>query len=198
MAKKAAKKQPKPKAPKKPSKEQREKLIAEKIDELMEARTNHALACVDWEQAHATAGAKKKNMESLQARMNQVVEDIDRIRKGNYTLPLPFGDQSKPPANGGDQAGDDHRLAVRLDTLFEGGILKSLTEAKLLTVGDLGAWTREKQVSEIPGIGPGKAEKIQDRLVQFWAENPAPATPTDPATQATAEAAPEASEATAG
>lgn len=72
MAKKAAKKQ-KPKAPKKPSKEQREKLIAEKIDELMEARTNHALACVDWEQAHATAGAKKKNMESLQARMNQVV-----------------------------------------------------------------------------------------------------------------------------
>lgn len=172
-AKKVEKK--KPKAPKKPTKEQKEKLIQGKIDELMEARNKHALACVGWEQAHAEAGAKKKHMESLQAQMNQVVEDIDRIRKGNYTLPLPFGDEKKTQQPSAVVVGDDPRMAIELRTLFDGGVLKSLTEAKLLTVGDLAAWSRSQQLADIPGIGPGKAEKIEDRMIQFWADNPEPA-----------------------
>lgn len=65
-------------------------------------------------------------------------------------------------------------------------------------MGDLGAWTREKQLSEIPGIGPGKAEKIEDRLVQFWAENPVVEAPTDSASAAPVNEAPEATETTAG
>ncbi len=63
---------------------------------------------------------------------------------------------------------------VSLSTLFEGSLLKSLNAAKLVTVGDLANFTRvpDNRLTDLEGIGPGKAEKIENRMLQFWASNP--------------------------
>ncbi|WP_425618087.1 helix-hairpin-helix domain-containing protein [Anatilimnocola sp. NA78] len=62
---------------------------------------------------------------------------------------------------------------VQLSTLFEGALLKSLKEAGLTTVGQLSDYTAsEKRLTDIPGIGPGKAEKIENRMLEFWEQNP--------------------------
>jgi hypothetical protein len=63
---------------------------------------------------------------------------------------------------------------VQLDTLFEGQVLKSLKKAVGRTVGDLADWTavENNRLTDIEGIGPGKAEKIENRLMQFWQDNP--------------------------
>lgn len=62
---------------------------------------------------------------------------------------------------------------VSLSTVFEGALLKSLKKAKLETVGDLANYTaRDKRLTDIEGIGPGKAACIEDRMLAFWSDNP--------------------------
>lgn len=67
-----------------------------------------------------------------------------------------------------------------LSELFEGTILKSLRSKKLKTVGDLAEFTRdgEKSLTDIEGIGPGKEEKILNKLAEFWRDNDADDKPT--------------------
>lgn len=68
--------------------------------------------------------------------------------------------------------------AVQLDTLFHGAVLKSLKQGGIATVGDLADWTIPakngfaKQLADIKGIGEKAAEKIEARMLQFWADNP--------------------------
>lgn len=62
---------------------------------------------------------------------------------------------------------------VSLSELFHGGLLKSLNNAGLQTVGDLSNYSAsEKRLTDIEGIGPGKAEQIENRMLDFWAANP--------------------------
>lgn len=65
-----------------------------------------------------------------------------------------------------------------LASLFSGALLKSLTEAGLLTVGDLHDYQQpsssgyEKRLTDIPGIGPSKVEIIENKMLEFWRDNP--------------------------
>lgn len=61
-----------------------------------------------------------------------------------------------------------------MSELFEGALLKSLKKAGITTVGELADYTSGEHghLTEIEGIGPGKAAKIEDVMLQFWAENP--------------------------
>jgi hypothetical protein len=63
---------------------------------------------------------------------------------------------------------------VKLGELFKDSLLKSLNAAKLYTVGDLANFSRnpDNRLTDLEGIGPGKAEKIENRMLQFWADNP--------------------------
>jgi hypothetical protein len=62
---------------------------------------------------------------------------------------------------------------VKLSTLFEGSLLKKLKAAGLETVGQLSNYTAsEKRLTDIEGIGPGASEKIENRMMQFWSDNP--------------------------
>ena len=60
-----------------------------------------------------------------------------------------------------------------MSELFEGALLKSLKKAGITTVGELADYTSGEHghLTEIEGIGPGKAAKIEDVMLQFWAEN---------------------------
>lgn len=62
---------------------------------------------------------------------------------------------------------------VKLDTLFDGALLKSLNKAGIKTVGDLAERTgNEWWAKDIPGIGPAKRQQIEDVMEKFWAANP--------------------------
>lgn len=62
---------------------------------------------------------------------------------------------------------------VLLDTLFHGALLKSLNKAGLVTVGNLADFSAsEQRLTDLEGIGPGKAAQIEDRMLQFWEQNP--------------------------
>lgn len=64
---------------------------------------------------------------------------------------------------------------TNLDLLFDPAktIRKALAEANINTVGQLADYTAtDKRLTDITGIGPGKAEEIEERMVQFFADNP--------------------------
>jgi len=61
---------------------------------------------------------------------------------------------------------------VSLSTLFEGGLLKNLKAAGLDTVGKLSDYTAsERRLTDIGGVGNAAGQKIEDRMLQFWAAN---------------------------
>lgn len=60
-----------------------------------------------------------------------------------------------------------------LDKLFKGAIREALWEAGIHTVGELSNYTAtDKRLTDISGIGPGKATQIEDRMLGFWKSNP--------------------------
>lgn len=64
---------------------------------------------------------------------------------------------------------------VSLDTLFDPKqvIRKSLAAANINTVGELADYTASDQrLTDIEGIGETKAAAIEDRMVDFFADNP--------------------------
>jgi hypothetical protein len=67
---------------------------------------------------------------------------------------------------------------VLLDTLFVGQVLKALKAAGLATVGDLHDYQQPsksgfiKQLADIKGLGPAKVQIIEDRMLEFWRDNP--------------------------
>jgi hypothetical protein len=63
---------------------------------------------------------------------------------------------------------------VPLSDLFENSLLKKLQAAKLVTVGDLANFSAnpDNRLTDLEGIGPGMAGKIEDRMLQFWQSNP--------------------------
>lgn len=54
------------------------------------------------------------------------------------------------------------------------GLLKSLAEQQLTTVGELVAFTskRDNNLEGLPGFGPGRAELVANTMVSFWQSNP--------------------------
>lgn len=50
------------------------------------------------------------------------------------------------------------------------GVVKSLHEAEIETMGELAEFTAVKKLTDIDGIGPGKAAKIEEATMKFWAE----------------------------
>lgn len=60
-----------------------------------------------------------------------------------------------------------------LDAMFAGAILKSLKKAGIETVGALADYSAsERRLTDIEGIGPGKAANIEERMLGFWSSNP--------------------------
>jgi hypothetical protein len=75
----------------------------------------------------------------------------------------------------GSLATDQPWREVKIATLFKGqkSLIKNLQEAKIETVGALADFTSKEhsRLTDIKGIGPGAAEKIEKRLEDFWADN---------------------------
>ena len=53
------------------------------------------------------------------------------------------------------------------------GLFKKLEDAQLFTLGELTNFTAadggRKRITDIPGVGPGAAEKIEEACTRFWA-----------------------------
>ena len=111
------------------------------------------------------------------------IKELARFSKGAGRLVVEAVSELPEDADDGDddislQAPSTLKVSgplrdVQLDTLFHGALLKSLKKGGLTTVGQLADFTASnKRLTDISGIGPEKAEKIQNQMVEFWRQNP--------------------------
>lgn len=129
------------------------------------------------------------NAKEISTSLTFSLKDVDllelsKLSKGSGRLII--DNVAELPEDEGDDTDDDISLQapstlkvtgplrdVQLDTLFHGALLKSLKKGGLATVGQLTDFTgSDKKLTDIAGIGPEKAEKIQNQMVAFWKQNP--------------------------
>lgn len=111
------------------------------------------------------------------------VRELAKFSKGSGRLIINVVAEL-PEDTGGDEEADDDETPdtlkaegpwrnVPLDTMFHGALLRSLKQAGLATVGKLADYTATNQrLTDIDGIGEGKATQIEEAMMRFWEANP--------------------------
>ena len=108
------------------------------------------------------------------------VSDLAKFAKGSGRLvvdeiaEIPKEDKTEPDHVPGSLAANGPWAAIPLSDLFDGAILKNLKAAKIETIGQLQDFTAKdyQRLTDINGIGESAATKIENRMIQFWADNP--------------------------
>jgi hypothetical protein len=112
--------------------------------------------------------AAKAAKEAHDTAVEELMETIRDVQRGGPALPL----FDKPRAEAGAED-TSWREAPLSDLGLSPGILKALAECEghpITTVGQLADWTAaEHRLTDIKGIGEGKAEEIDKALELFWA-----------------------------
>lgn len=113
------------------------------------------------EDKKADASAAKKAFEAADLALRNL------IHRGPYQAELPF------PKEEQQEASEDWR-AVSVEELgISQSMLTDLADAGFKTIGDLAAHTDAgKELTDIAGIGPKKAEDLAARLQSWWDEHP--------------------------
>ena len=126
------------------------------------------LAKYDWELKKERAADAKKVFDGL---VEQLLELIRKV-KNPPSMPLVDG----VPEPQFTMAWRSVPLSEALVGLPE-SIIVSLNESNLQTMGELADWTAayggRNKLTDLAGIGPAKAEKIEQALVDFWSRQKA-------------------------
>ena len=86
-----------------------------------------------------------------------------------------------PPSTNGNgkvhQIADWQLYSLAAMTDIPAAVRQALADANLNTMGELAEYTKRNRLTDIPGVGPAKAEKIEDALEKFWAAQKAQPAP---------------------
>ena len=131
---------------------------------------------------HFTTGATFKLNEIDVAELAQFSKGAGRLVVDTIdVIPTDVVDEEDDDTDStlpGTFATDEPWQNVSLDSLFSGAILKALKGAGLSSVGDLYAYQQPSksghvnQLADIKGLGPAKVQQVEDRMVEFWRDNP--------------------------
>lgn len=137
------------------------------------------VAEVEWEDRKAEAKMAKDRYEAKVGALRRMI----RSAKNDADRPLlkQAEQVATPTVERADETPDESWRETPIEELSLGaGPEKHLREADIWTIGDLADFTSQPGVNltDLAGIGPASAERISDRLVEFWAEHPEYCSPT--------------------
>lgn len=126
---------------------------------LIEERKEAAVAVAKAEKSSAT-----KVVREIMDELSEAVDDAPNPER------YPLLDKVEP---GDSEPSSDDWRDVLLETLeIPPKTVELLNDADLMTVGDLASHCEKYALTDIKGIGDGKAKPIEDALAKFWTENP--------------------------
>jgi len=126
--------------------------------ELQEREAELAQAAEAYKQARAAVAA-------AQAKLNSLIDDYISPEPSLFDQP----DETKDDSGSNPDWWRDVPIA---ELGLPQGIVQRLAEAAIETIGQLATHTESGQhLTDIPGIGQAKAEKIEDALQTFWERN---------------------------
>jgi hypothetical protein len=119
---------------------------------------------------------------ALRDRLQRIEAAVIRLRQAIRATKQPELPFPEPEGDSAEKADDSWRAVLLVEALdgLPAGILDRMREAELATVGQLQDWINAKghqgfsdPITEIPGIGPVKAEMVARRLELFWEQRKA-------------------------
>ena len=118
----------------------------------------------EWADAKEVA---KDAKEAYDASVMRLRAAIKRVNDPQQELPF-------PPEDGGLHGDDGEWRSVELEELgIVGTLAERLIDAGLTTLGAISDYTAaDKRLTDIKGIGDGKAEKIQAACADWWSRHP--------------------------
>ena len=121
-----------------------------------------------WKDAHAHAKDLKGILEMRETALRRLIRErrtgLSELERGQGLLPF---------AGTAPEAEPEAWRSVTIGQLdLPARIAESLHEAELSTIGAIADFTAKLALTEIAGIGPAAAEKIEQALEAFWAANP--------------------------
>jgi hypothetical protein len=137
------------------------------------ARLAEAQAALDRARDEFTAknDAAKAAKARFESRREELEDAVRSLLKPDPQARLPFSDpapaepDAKPAA---DESWRDEPLSA-LD--LPAKTVESIEKAEVRTIGQLADWTNSgKLLTDLPGVGEAKAQKIHDALDAFWAK----------------------------
>lgn len=138
---------------------------AKLLAEIEDAERDCANAELDWQQAKSAAKCAKDEYDDRVLRLRSLIRAARNDANRPLLNPTPAEEQPASP----DDAWQKTPLA---DLGLSPKILEAMEVARVRTVGELADYTRQYMLTDIKGIGPAKAEEIEDALTKFWAEHP--------------------------
>ncbi len=165
--------------------------IDKELQQELESLRNLQLDLRDIAEAERTVAELDRRIEGIKADLKDAKDEHDGavsnlrrlVRSAGKSMPL--FNKTKPAASETNSASGETKAAdspiedeswrtVPLSTLdIPPGTLKLLEENQgcpITTVGELAEWTKTRPLSDIKGIGSGKATKIEDALENFWGD----------------------------
>jgi len=140
---------------------------------------------------HRFGVGPKEYTSGLTFKINEIeIGDLARFSKGkgrliveeNIEIPHDVADDETDETNQtlpGTFATDLPWRKVSMDTLFKGGILKALKMAGIATVGDYADFFQPSKsghiktlAQDVKGLGPAKITEVENRMEDFWRDNP--------------------------
>lgn len=112
--------------------------------------------------------AAKAKLKQAETTLNELQWEEHRTVVGNPQPMLPYkrdDDQNSPTASWRSMPIDGEEVGLPAD------VSRLLMEAKLKTLGAFADWVRQgNDVTDIKGMGEGRAEKLMKALDEFWAK----------------------------
>lgn len=118
------------------------------------------VAVEEEEDAKIEYDARKKLTIASQKRLNR---SCGRDEEEQMDLPL----------EAADETADAWKSVAISDIGFTAGAIASMQDEQIDTIGQLAAWQQDgrKKLTDLKGVGPGSAEKIETALEQWWSAN---------------------------
>ena len=145
-------------------------------DSLVDQETTTGELFREWKEHQATAAEVKKDYDGAVWELRRLI----RAQTEDLPLFVPLFDGLGEKAEGAE---DDSWREVELASLdLSAKVLENLDAARLTTIGELADYSSNGgRLTQVAGIGPAAAEKIENALEGFWANHPGLGeTPVDP------------------
>lgn len=163
-----------------PTEQQKGEALTAFEQRLHDAKEQVSATALHWAETEAANKQAKKDFKSAVDTLEGIVQ------RGPENYPL----FDKAGGNATEAAADESWREVEISELegLTSGLCSKLYEAGIDTIGKLADYTKDgqAQITDIDGIGPAAAEKIEGAMTAFWASRPSPVSESD--TVATEEA----------
>lgn len=124
--------------------------------------------------AEAALKSERATLNGMLSVLEDLHQDLANLAAGGFVGKLDFDGAEKPVGEEPAPASDPEawRAIPLSETGIPAKIVQTLADAGLNTMGEMSDFMARGRLTDIKGIGKGKAEQIENTLADYWVRHP--------------------------